>query len=159
MFRNVLLAPMVLPSIVIGVLWRQIFATQGGLLNSLLALLGREGAVWLGPPLTVVSVAVVSGWIFAGFFMTIFYAGLTRIPISVREAASLDGAGPLRTFFQIEIPLIKNMIVLALLVITTGGFKGFDLFQILLRRDPLQSGIVLPTYLVRTFFENSGNCD
>ena len=46
------------------------------------------------------------------------------------------------------------MIVLALLVITTGGFKGFDLFQILLRRDPLQSGIVLPTYLIRTFFEH-----
>jgi raffinose/stachyose/melibiose transport system permease protein len=46
------------------------------------------------------------------------------------------------------------MIMLALLVITTGGFKSFDLFQILLRRDPLQSGVVLPTHLVRTFFEH-----
>jgi ABC-type sugar transport system permease subunit len=79
---------------------------------------------------------------------------MSRIPDSITDAARIDGAGPWVSFFRIEVPLIKNMIVLALLVITTGGFKGFDLFQILLRRDPLQSGVVLPTYLVRTFFEH-----
>jgi ABC-type sugar transport system permease subunit len=44
--------------------------------------------------------------------------------------------------------------MLSLLIVTTGGFKGFDLFQIMLRRDPMESGIVLPTLLVRIFFEN-----
>ncbi len=153
-FRAVFFAPVILPSIVIGTLWRQMYATSGGLLNSLLELVGAEPLVWLGPPYTMISVSIVSGWIFAGYFMTIFYASMSRIPESITDAARIDGAGPWTTFFRIEIPLIKNMIVLALIVITTGGFKGFDLFQILLRRDPLQSGIVLPTYLIRTFFEH-----
>jgi raffinose/stachyose/melibiose transport system permease protein len=152
-FRAVFFAPVILPSIVIGTLWRQMYATSGGLLNSLLGLISVEPLVWLAPPYTMMSVSIVSGWIFAGYFMTIFYASMSRIPDSITDAARIDGAGPWTSFFRIEIPLIKNMIVLALLVITTGGFKGFDLFQILLRRDPLQSGIVLPTYLIRTFFE------
>ena len=155
MFRAIFFAPVVLPSIVIGTLWRRIYATSAGLLNSLLAIFGAEPVVWLAPPLTMFAVSVVSGWIFAGYFMTIFFAAMTRIPDTIIEAARIDGAGEATIFFRIEIPLIKNMIVLAVLIIVTGGFKGFDLFQILLRRDPLQSGIVLPTYLIRTFFENT----
>jgi raffinose/stachyose/melibiose transport system permease protein len=154
-FRAIFFAPVILPSIVIGTLWRRVYGTSGGLLNSLLEMIGIEPVVWLGPPLTMFAVSVVSGWIFAGYFMTIFYAGMSRIPANVLEAARIDGASEVTTFLRIEIPLIKNMIVLALLIIVTGGFKGFDLFQILLRRDPLQSGIVLPTYLIRTFFENA----
>ncbi|HDZ84253.1 MAG TPA: sugar ABC transporter permease [Nitrospirae bacterium] len=96
----------------------------------------------------------MSGWIWSGFFMTIFYSGLSRIPDTFIESARLDGAGSFRIFLWIELPLIKNLLVLALLIVTTGGFKGFDLFQILLRRDPMEAGIVLPTFLVRTFFEN-----
>ena len=153
-FRGLIFAPIILPSIVIGVLWRQIYATSGGLINTLITRMGLESVVWLAPPLTIYSVSFVSGWIFAGFYMTIFYAGLSRIPDSLMEAAELDGAGPVRKFLQIEIPLIKNMIMLSLLLVTTGGFKSFDLFQILLRRDPLQSGMILPVQLIRTFFEN-----
>jgi raffinose/stachyose/melibiose transport system permease protein len=153
-FRTVFFAPIILPSIVIGTLWRQMYGTTGGLLNSIIAIFGMEPVVWLGPPNTILSVSIVSGWIFAGYFMTIFYAGMSRIPQSIVDSTVIDGAGPWTTFFRIEIPLIKNMIVLALIIITTGGFKSFDLFQILLRRDPLNSGIVLPTHLIRTFFEN-----
>ena len=153
-FRAVFFAPIILPSIVIGTLWRQMYASSGGLLNSLVGLVGLEPVVWLAPPYTMISVSVVSGWTFAGYFMTIFYASMSRIPQSIVDSTVIDGAGPWTTFFRVEVPLIKNMIVLALVIITTGGFKAFDLFQILLRRDPLNSGIVLPTHLIRTFFEN-----
>lgn len=154
LFRSLVFAPVVLPSIVTGLLWQQAFAFESGLLNRILVLAGAEPLRWLGPPLTVFSVSIVSGWIWAGFFMTIFYAGLVRIPESFLESALLDGASPLTIFFRIQIPLIRNLIVLGLLIVTTGGFKGFDLWQVMLRRDPLESGVVLPTYLVRTFFEN-----
>lgn len=154
LFRSLVFAPVVLPSIVTGLLWQQAYAFESGLLNRLLTLAGMEPLRWLAPPLTVFSVSVVSGWIWAGFFMTIFYAGLVRIPKSFLESARLDGASPFGIFFRIQIPLIRNLIVLALLIVTTGGFKGFDLWQVMLRRDPLESGVVLPTYLVRTFFEN-----
>ncbi|TVR72725.1 MAG: sugar ABC transporter permease [Spirochaetaceae bacterium] len=154
LFRSLVFAPVVLPSIVTGLLWQQAFAFESGLLNRILLFAGAEPLRWLGPPLTVFSISLVSGWIWAGFFMTIFYAGLVRIPESFLESALLDGASPLTIFFRIQVPLIRNLIVLGLLIVTTGGFKGFDLWQVMLRRDPLESGVVLPTYLVRTFFEN-----
>lgn len=154
LFRSLIFAPVILPSIVTGVLWRQAFAFQSGLLNGVIGWFGVDPIQWLGPPFTILSVSIVSGWIWAGFFMTIFYAGLIRIPMTYIESAILDGASRVRIFFSIQVPLIRNLIVLALLIVTTGGFKGFDLFKILLQRDPLESGIVLPTYLVRIFFEN-----
>mgnify|MGYP006300626033 CR=1 FL=1 len=154
LFRSLIFAPVILPSIVTGVLWRQAFAFQSGLVNTIIGWLGVDPVQWLGPPFTVFSVSIVSGWIWSGFFMTIFYAGLIRIPRTYVESAILDGASRRRIFFTIQVPLIRNLLVLALLIVTTGGFKGFDLFKILLRRDPLESGVVLPTYLVRVFFEN-----
>ncbi len=154
MFRSLVFAPVILPSIVTGVLWRQALAYQSGLLNAALARFGVAPIQWLGPPFTVLSVSIVSGWIWSGFFMTVFYAGLTRIPGTLIEAAVIEGASRVRIFVRIQLPLIRNLLVLALLIVSTGGFKGFDLFKILLRRDPLESGVVLPTYLVRVFFEN-----
>ncbi|MFA7565725.1 MAG: sugar ABC transporter permease [Alkalispirochaeta sp.] len=154
LFRSLIFAPVVLPSIVTGVLWQQAFAMEAGLLNRLLAVFGVESVRWLAPPLTIFSISLVSGWVWAGFFMTIFYAGLVRIPESISESAVLDGASPITIFFKIQLPLIRNLLVLALLIVTTGAFKGFDLFKVMLRRDPLESGVVFPTYLVRTFFEN-----
>ncbi len=153
-YRSLFFSPIILPSIVVGVLWRQIYAYHSGLLNSIIGLFGGKEIDWLSYPFTMLSVSIVSGWLFSGFFMTIFYAGLARIPDSIIESAKLDGASSSKIFLKIELPLIKNLIMLALLIVTTGGFKGFDLFQILLRRDPMESGIVMPVFLVRVFFEN-----
>lgn len=154
LLRSLIFSPVILPSIVVGVLWQQMYSQEAGLLNACLEAFGFEPITWLGVPYTVFSVSLVSGWIWAGFFMAIFYAGLIRIPQSIRESAKLDGATERQIFFNIEIPLIRNLILMALLIVTTGGFKSFDLFKILLRRDPLESGIIVPTLLVRTFFEN-----
>jgi raffinose/stachyose/melibiose transport system permease protein len=153
-YRSLFFSPLILPSIVVGVLWRQIYAMEGGLINTVIEALGGEPVSWLGYPYTMLSVSIVSGWLFAGFFMTIFYSGLSRVSRSVIESAVIDGASPFQIYLRIELPLIKNLIMLSLLIVTTGGFKGFDLFQIMLRRDPMESGIVLPTLLVRVFFEN-----
>jgi raffinose/stachyose/melibiose transport system permease protein len=154
LYRSLFFSPLILPSIVVGVLWNQIFATQGGLINGILVSLGGKPVEWLAHPNTMLTVSIVSGWLNAGFFMTIFHSGLSRIPDSVLEAAVIDGASPLRTFLQVELPLIRHLVMVALLIVTTGGFKSFDLFQIMLRRDPMQSGIIIPTLLVRVFFEN-----
>jgi raffinose/stachyose/melibiose transport system permease protein len=153
-YRSLFFSPLILPSIVVGVLWQQVYGYESGLINSFLRLFGGQPIAWLGAPYTMISVSIVSGWLFSGFFMTIFYAGLSRVPSTVIEAAVLEGASSVQIFLRIEMPLIRNLIMLALLIVTTGGFKGFDLFQIMLRRDPLESGIVMPVYLVRVFFEN-----
>jgi raffinose/stachyose/melibiose transport system permease protein len=61
---------------------------------------------WLSQPSTaLIAIMFVSGWRFAGFYMIIFFAALRRIPRNVYEAATLDGAGPVRQFFTITLPL------------------------------------------------------
>lgn len=153
-YRSILFAPIVLPPIVVGVLWHQVFSVQSGLLNAILGVFGVMPVSWLSPPYTILSISIVSGWLYAGYFMTIFYSGLSRIPESIIESARIEGASSVQIYFRIEIPLIKNLIVLAFLMVTTGGFKAYDLFKIMLQRDPMESGIILPTMLVRVFFEN-----
>ena len=84
-----------LPMVVVAVLWGFVYNPDFGLLNSDLDAvgLGSFTNVWLGDPDTaLVAVSVVSGWVFAGFYMAIFYAGFKQIPSDVIEAARIDGA-------------------------------------------------------------------
>jgi raffinose/stachyose/melibiose transport system permease protein len=93
---------------------------EGGLINTVIEALGGEPVSWLGYPYTMLSVSIVSGWLFAGFFMTIFYSGLSRVSRSVIESAVIDGASPFQIYLRSELPLIKNLIMLSLLIVTTG---------------------------------------
>lgn len=153
LFRAVAFSPAILPSVVVGVLWRQIMATDGGLLNRIIGLAGAAPIAWFGSDITMISISVISGWIFCGYFMTIFYAGMMGIPTEVIEAARIDGLGKVGIFFRMLVPLVRNYSIAALVIITTGAFKGFELFVVTLRRDPLETGTVLSTYMVRTLIE------
>jgi raffinose/stachyose/melibiose transport system permease protein len=111
-YRITFFIPVMLPMVVIAVLWSFIYSADGGLINSFLGAIGREDLqrVWLGDPSTaLLSVSVVSGWVYAGFYMAIFYAGLQRVPQHLLEAAELDGASERDLFFKIKVPLLRGM--------------------------------------------------
>ena len=97
--------------------------------------------IWLGDPATaLLAVSVVSGWVYAGFYMIIFYAAFRQVPAEVIEAARLDGAGEWALFARVKVPMIRGAIAVAVLLCVTGGFQGFDLFYVMtngaaLRRD------------------------
>lgn len=153
--RSIIFSPIVLPSIVVGVLGRAIFATKSGLVNTMLVSLGLDPVVWLGGRLSILTISLIDGWIFAGLFMTIFYTGLIGVPKEIVEAGELDGLSKFKIFCYIQLPLIKRHIMVVIIIIVTGAFKGFDLFQIIFRRDPLSNGLVVGNYLVKIFFEQS----
>jgi raffinose/stachyose/melibiose transport system permease protein len=157
-FRVALFAPVMLPLVVVAVLWSFVYNPDFGLVNAALGAAGLDGLqrIWLGDPDTALwAISVVSGWVFAGFYMTIFYAAFTQIPSDVVEAARLDGAGEWSIFRRVKVPMIRNAVAVAILLCVTGGFQGFDLFFVLTNGGPFGATEIPTTYLVKVVFRNA----
>jgi raffinose/stachyose/melibiose transport system permease protein len=154
-FRVAIFTPVMLPMVVVAVLWSFVYNPDFGLLNAALTELGLEEwtRVWLGDEQTaLLAICVVSGWVYAGFYMTIFYAALRQVPTEVVEAARLDGAGEGNIFWRIRVPIIRNAIEVAILLCVTGGFQSFDLFYVMTNGGPFHATEIPTTYLVQAVF-------
>ena len=138
-------SPSVLSMVVIGLMFGFLFKEGVGVIPGLL----NEGRALL-------TISAISGWASAGFFMVIFLAGLAAVPEEVLEAAHLDGANAWQTFWRIKLPLMKEVIYVALLICFTGAFKAFDLFWVLLPNQEHTS--IVSTLLVKEVirFDNRG---
>ncbi|MFO7531003.1 MAG: sugar ABC transporter permease [Candidatus Limnocylindrales bacterium] len=154
-FRVAIFVPVMLPLVVVAVLWSFVYNPDFGLINGALEALGLEDLqrIWLGDPATaLLAISVVSGWVYAGFYMVIFYAAFRQIPAEVEEAGKLDGAGEWALFRRIKVPMIRGAIGVAVLLCVTGGFQGFDLFFVLTNGGPYGSTEIPTTLLVKTVF-------
>jgi raffinose/stachyose/melibiose transport system permease protein len=156
-YRVAFFTPVMLPLVVISVLWSFILNPDLGILNRVLGQLGLESwqHIWLGDQSTaLLSLSVISGWIFAGFYMAIFYAGFQRIPSTIIESARLDGASELQLLRHIKVPMVKNLTEVAILLCVTGGVQVFDLVYVLTNGGPYDTTQVPTTYLVRVVFRD-----
>lgn len=156
-FRVAIFTPVMLPMVVVAVLWSFVYNPDFGLVNALLEAAGLSDLqrVWLGDTSTaLLAICIVSGWVFAGFYMTIFYAALQQIPTEVLEAARLDGASEWQLFWRIKVPMVRNAVEVGVLLCVTGGFQGFDLFYVMTNGGPYYSTEIPTTYLVRAVFRN-----
>jgi multiple sugar transport system permease protein len=124
-YRSAFYLPSLLgASVAVAVMWQQVFSQQG-LLNEFLGVFGIHGPDWIGQPSTALwTLILLAAWQF-GTPMLIFLAGLKQLPRDVYEAASLDGSGPLRTFFKITLPLLSPMIFFNLVLETINAFQTF----------------------------------
>nr|WP_209948519.1 sugar ABC transporter permease [Rhizobium halophytocola] len=142
-FRAIYFMPVVLSIVVVSLLWRFIYAGDNGLLNALLSFLtfGLFKPVdWLGNPDTALwAILAMSVWQGVGFHMVIWLSGLQTIPVSLYEAADIEGANSLQKFRFITWPLLRNTAVLVLLVITMTGFALFAQIDVMTGGGPLDS--------------------
>jgi len=124
-YRSVFYLPSLLGgSVAIAILWRQIFGVDG-LVNAFLALLGVQGRGWVSDPDTALwTLVILHVWTF-GAPMIIFLAGLRQIPEMYYEAASIDGAGRVRQFFHITLPLLTPIVFFNLVLQVIGAFQSF----------------------------------
>ena len=158
LLRGMFFSPMVLSMTAAGVLFAFVLDYRTGLLNQVLRGIGLGDLAqpWLSQPSTaLISIMVVSGWKFSGFYMVIFLAALRRIPRNIYEAASIDGAGRLQQLFRITIPLLKQNILTCALLAITGGFAGFDLFFTLTNGQPFGATEVPATWIIKTAFDGN----
>ncbi|WP_222195570.1 carbohydrate ABC transporter permease [Modestobacter italicus] len=126
LYRSVYYLPSLLGgSVAIAILWRQIFGSDG-LLNQVLRFVGFENPPgWVSnPDYALGTLIVLNVWTF-GAPMVIFLAGLRQIPTMYYEAASLDGAGKARQFFQVTLPLLSPIIFFNLVLQTINAFQTF----------------------------------
>ncbi|MFC5404441.1 carbohydrate ABC transporter permease [Cohnella soli] len=157
LFRVAFFTPVLLPMIVVSYLWKFVYNSDFGLLNGLLNGIGLESwtRVWLGNPhYAIYAVTFVSGWVYAGYYMTIFYAGIQRIPNDIYESAYLDGATNRDIFFKIKIPMIRDLVDVAIMLCVLGGFQAFDLFYVMTNGGPYNSTEIVTTYVVKVVFSN-----
>jgi multiple sugar transport system permease protein len=142
-------------SVAVSILWTQVFGDQG-LVNSALGLLGIESnASWIGNPKTSLwTLIALSVWQF-GSSMLIFLAGLKNIPKDYYEAASVDGAGSIRRFFKITLPLLSPIILFNLIMQTISAFMTFTPAYIISRGEggPLDTTLLYSLYLYKRAFE------
>ncbi|MBN8205028.1 sugar ABC transporter permease [Microbacterium esteraromaticum] len=132
-YRTLYFIPVVTMPAAIALVWRMIYNGDFGVLNTMLGWFGVEGRSWLTDPSTaLVAIAVVGIWAGLGTNVVIFLAGLQGIPDTIMEAADLDGAGPVRKFFSITIPLLSPSIFFVSVISVIGALQVFDLIYMML---------------------------
>ena len=145
-YRLLFVLPIVVPATVGILVWRQFFDPNVGLLNDVLRSVGMKGLSWLNSEQTALVSLMVIGfpWI-DGVGMLIYLAGLLAIPTEVNEAAIMDGAGSLRRFFSIELPLVIPQIRLIVILNVIGALQGFG-WQLLVTRGGPNSATSVPAW-------------
>ncbi|MGA7205890.1 MAG: sugar ABC transporter permease [Specibacter sp.] len=156
-YRIVSFFPYVIPAVVIGVIWAQIYDPSSGLLNGLLTGLGLDGFAsfpWLGDTRTaMIASMVVIVWGFVGFYMILFIAAIKGIPAETFEAARIDGAGRFRTAITITIPLIRDNIQTAYVYMGILALDAFVYMSVLNSGGgPANSTLVMSQKLFSTAF-------
>lgn len=124
-YRSIFYLPSLLGgSVAIAILWRQVFG-KDGIVNAFLAWFGIEGPGWIShPDYALATIIILHVWTF-GSPMVIFLAGLRQIPDMYYEAAQVDGAGRVRRFFSITMPLLTPIIFFNLVLQIIFAFQSF----------------------------------
>lgn len=127
-YRMMLFIPCVTSLVAYAVVFKMMFSTDG-LINNLLVSTGvlDHGVDWLTNPTTAKIVIIIALiWHWTGYNMVFYLAGMQNIPTDVYEAAKIDGAGVVRTFFSVTIPQLKPIIYFTAITSTIGTLQLFD---------------------------------
>lgn len=157
LFRTAIFLPCATSLVSYSMIFRSIFANDG-LINSILRNLGMDPVMWFSNAWTariVIIVALV--WRWTGYNMVFYLAGLQNIEYSVYEAARIDGATPIQSFFKITVPLLKPMILLTAIMSTNGTLQLFDESVNLTNGGPGKATMTMSHYIYNTSFVNSPN--
>ena len=135
-FRTIVFLPLAVSSVVMAVVWQFVFNTNNGLLNIMLGWIGIGPIPWLvDPKWAMASLCMVSIWRSVPFATVILLAAMQGVPDTLYEAARLDGAGELRQFVWITVPLIRGAVSFVVVISIIHAFQAFDLVYVLTGRN------------------------
>jgi raffinose/stachyose/melibiose transport system permease protein len=132
LLRGMLFLPQILAMVVIGTIWRWIYGSTGPFNRMLEVIgLGELTRPWLGDfTFALPALGIVGTWFMLGLALVLLTAAAQRVPLELYEAASVDGAGPIRQFFSITVPSVRNEIAVALVLTMLGALRNFDLVYV-----------------------------
>ncbi len=145
-YRVLFVIPMIIPAMVGILMWKYFYEPNIGLFNQVLRIIGvigkTESIQWLTDKNMVIPSLIFMGFPWVGAFSVLVYlAGLDAISKSIYESASLDGAGPIRTFFSIELPLILTQVRINLVLMIIGTIQGWQFVYVFLGESGGPGGI------------------
>ncbi|MDF2774254.1 MAG: sugar transporter permease [Geminicoccaceae bacterium] len=149
LFRTIYFTPFVTTLVAVAIVWRYLYHTRYGLLNYGLEALGIAPVDWLGDPRWAMpAIILMAVWKNFGYNMLIFIAGLQSIPDELYDAAKVDGAGPVRQFWNVTLPMLGPTLVFVGVVTMIGYFQLFAEPYVMTQGGPLRSttSVVLLMY-------------
>lgn len=153
-FRTLFFMPYAISTVIAALIWSFMYDPMRGYINQILQFFGGEKQQFLASTdQALVSVVVVAVWLVIGYNTIIFLSGIMDIPVTYIEAAKIDGAGKLKTFFCIIMPLLKETIVFVVITTTIGSFQAFDLIKVMTNGGPALATNTTVYYIYRQAFE------
>ena len=155
LIRSVILLPMMCTNVVIGLTWRLLFNYEYGIINYYLSTLHFSPVEWLSSPtIALFSVIIVDVWNTTSFVTLMLLAGLQSMPDEPFEAAKIDGASSIQTFFYLTLPLLRQTILVALLWRLIDTFRIFDVVYLLTAGGPARATETVSIYIYRYGFQS-----
>jgi len=154
--RALVLTPWFIPTVVAARMWEWIYNPQFGVLNFVLIQSGfsTTGLNWLGHPLLALHAAILADvWKTTPFAALLILAGLQTIPSDLYRAARVDGAGSVKAFWYITLPLLAPMLGITLLFRTLDALRVFDIVYVLTGGGPANTTETLSIYAYRLSFQ------
>ncbi len=145
LFKTMFFLPNISSMVAVGIVWAMLFNPTMGPINNFLRSLGIENPPqWISASDSALwSIMLVDIWKKAGYYMVILLAGLQSIPKQLYEAASIDGAGAVKKFFKITLPMLSPTMFMVMVLCIIQSFQVFDLVNIMTQGGPGRSTNVL----------------
>ena len=146
--QSVIFTPYIVPLVSVAFIWMWIMDSEVGLLNYVLNIFGIDSVKWLSDPkVAMYSLIIVNIWKGTGYYSLIFLSALQSIPSYLYEAAELDKAGKITTFFKITLPMLSPTMFFLVLTGTIASFKVFETINIMTQGGPTNSTNTLVYYI------------
>lgn len=154
-FRGFFYFPCVIAPIAVAIIWRWIYNPNVGFINQFFKAIGiNYSQSWVSSPtVSLYAVFAASLWQAVGQPMILFLAGLQSVSVDVLEAATIDGAGAVKKFINITIPLMKETFIIVIATLIVSAMKVFDVIQGLTAGGPGNSTQMLSTYMYSQTFQ------
>ena len=148
LLRGIILAPYLVSNVVTAIVFLWILDVQFGVANQVLEWIGVGKIGFLSDETWAIpTIALINVWRHVGYTALLIFAGLQMLPEDVYEAARLDGAGEIRSFFSITLPLLRPIMALVLIMTVIGSFQVFDTVAVTTGGGPANATNVLQLYI------------
>ncbi|WP_282607515.1 carbohydrate ABC transporter permease [Pelagibius sp. Alg239-R121] len=153
-FRTIFILPLMVSPVVVGLIWRYLFDARVGWINYYLGFIGIEPQVWLGDAeLAFFAIVFTDIWQWTPFIFIIVIAGLQALPSEVLEASRIDGANWWQQIFLVKLPMIRSILLIALLMRLIDVFRAMEVMYILTGGGPGRATELLSLHIYNRAFD------
>jgi multiple sugar transport system permease protein len=154
LYRILIFSPWVTPTVAVSIVWSWIYEPRIGFANWILSLFNLPGIEWTGSTTWAMpAVIIVTIWKSVGWAMIFYLNALKKVPVSLYEAASIDGASAYRKFIHVTVPLISPTTLFLVVITTIEALQAYDQIQVLTQGGPSGSTRTLLYMYYQSAFE------